>query len=208
MIDKLRNLFATKYKFGAEELEEFMNSLYKVTYKKGEMIVSNGKELDALLLIESGLIRSYMYNEDGNEITFGFFMEYYWVTQQTILSKGSIIKNTIQDKTNMEVMEDVTAYAISIEDYRHLISKYIRVDKYNQGIYMNLAIQLRDSYIDLITYSAEKRYERFLAQYPNLESRISQKQIATFLMMTPEHLSRIKSRRYHELKNKVYEGLN
>ena len=96
---------------------------------------------------------------------------------------------------NIDALEDTVVLQISHDD---LISLYINAPKFDRifrVLIENGFIHLQERLIQNISSTAEERYQSFLEFYPHLNNRLSQVQIASFLGITPEFLSRLRNTR-------------
>lgn len=195
MLDVLRKIFIEKYEFGIIELNDFEKSLEKVKIKKGKELIKPGQLFKNIYIVEKGLCMSYSFDEAGNKTVIDFFDEFWWVTD---------INSVYANKPSLyyiEVMEDMVAHSISIEDVNRLRKLHPKINNLFNKMLVDLALHLKERYIQRVTMTAEKRYKAFLDFYPTISLRVSQKLIASFLGVTPEFFSKMKSDMYKELKH-------
>lgn len=154
--------------------------------QKGELISSIGDDTSVAGLVLSGLARSYYVDDGGNDITRGF------------APVGSICMDEgffgYEERICMwEALEECTIMFVRTEDVRALLTEY--------PSFKDFWIMLLESAIRYKIYrengflleNAAERYLHFKKLYPDLYDKIPQKHIATYLGITPETLSRIKS---------------
>ncbi|VBB06926.1 Hypothetical protein LUCI_2168 [Lucifera butyrica] len=152
-----------------------------IHYKKGDMIFS---ENNGFLLL-SGIIRGYYLDMDGNEVTNMFIIE-------TMVYGSQFLTTDKPHVCNFEALEDCTAVPLNSA----AIAEYIRTDHGWQMAYINMLEEalkgkiLRE--ISLVTKTATERYLDLKKQYPNIEKRVNQVHIASYLGITPVSLSRIR----------------
>jgi CRP-like cAMP-binding protein len=130
----------------------------------------------------------YKIDDKGNTHVLQFAPENYWIVDIGSFhgAKPSVL--------NIDALEDTVVLQISRED---LISLYIQAPKFDRifrVLIENSFVRLQERLLQNISSTAEERYLTFLEIYPHLVNRLSQVQIASFLGITPEFLSRLRNR--------------
>lgn len=144
---------------------------------KGQMLQSVGELNSKVYHVKSGLLRSYSIDKKGKEHIFMFAPE------------GWIIGDNVPPHEPCVLFIDV------LEDAQLLVAeKNIEKEVDAKKLIRRLEV-LQKRIIQLMSSSAIERYEDFIQTYPNLSQRISQKMIASYLGVTPEALSKVKSGR-------------
>ena len=160
-------------------------SRFKV-YSKGEIIARTGDKATTAGLVINGVIRSYYVDAEGNDITQYFASEANWC-----IDSGMIGFDEMQ--ANWEVLEDTTVMLFDVKDMKRLI--------YSDECLKNVWISALESGMRYKVYrengflieNATERYIAFQKRYFMLSKRVPQRYIATYLGITPESLSRIRS---------------
>jgi len=170
-----------------KEQENKFCSLISVKHiKKGEKFLSEGQSARTIAFIKSGLFRYYYIDNKGNEFTKGFFVE-----NSVLISYSAILEKrssyfTIQALENSE---------IEIIDYIKSQKLFTEHPCWNSFLVVQLQKALKmkvERERELLLFDAKQRYRAFLQQFPNLEKRIKQHMIASYLGITPQTLSRIR----------------
>ena len=158
------------------------------TIMKGECFIIAGDLNYNIAIVLKGLLRSYIVNDDGEEQTVLFVPE-----RKNAGSSQTIIRNKPSYENIIALENTIIAFA----DYR----------KFNTLAHNNLALlQLQNKmFKELLAFtidhnwshlvlSAEDRYIKFCKDFPKLEQRVTQKDLASYLGITASSLSRIRAR--------------
>lgn len=174
--------------------ERVADIFYTKTFDKGEYLITSGDIDSRIVFILSGGFRHYFIDENANERTTDFcvageftgVVDVFWGKQSP--SRDSIVAFE-KSETVFTRIEELESLLNSNPSIQSLFCKVIVT-------YCQIKHERETS---LLTTDLEKRYESFLLQYPHLSGRIPQYHIASFLNMTPETLSRIRSSRYNKM---------
>ena len=169
-----------------EEEAKLCGIVVSENLKKGHTFIREGDVPQKFAFVSNGLFRYYYVNEKGNEFTKGFFPEHNFITSYTAMVRRKPSYYTVQ----------------ALEDASLLVVDYHRWQNLYRGhtCWMNLLfVLIEKGYMkkearerELLIFSAEERYRSFLSEYPDLEKRIKQHLIASYLGITPVALSRIR----------------
>jgi len=153
------------------------------TVKKGEIIQRNGELHSKIYFVKEGLLRSYAIDKKGKEHIFMFAPEGW----------------TVADSQPPEVPTDL--FIDAIEDSSIIVREKNPAAETNntEPLIKRLAV-LQKRIIMLMGATALERYHDFIATYPDISQRVPQKMIASYLGVTPEALSKIKSDRIRKKK--------
>ena len=180
--------FASRLNFTIddESLEQFASLLIRREVSKGETLLAEGQVARDMLFVEQGLIRQY-YFKNGTDITEHFSCEW-----DIVYCFESMV--TRQPTTLMiEALETGVVYRIPFDELMNLCQRSQPI----MGLYCRL---LEDGLLESLRKcdvqrfeNARERYENFVRQYPEAARRASGKHIASYLLMTPESLSRVRA---------------
>ena len=170
-------------------LYKLLRNLSSKTFDKGEIIISEGDKNNSVFYIRKGLVRSFLINEKGEEITFQLFAE-----KQIFGNVHAILFNE-PSKFTFETYEKTKVYFSDFKTFQDLNTTNSDFLKIDNGVFgrqiLKQAFQRIDSFVFL---SPEKRYNQYLKDYPNIINRVPDKYIANVLGITPVSLSRIRQR--------------
>jgi CRP-like cAMP-binding protein len=173
-------------KYSAIFKEELKKLFEPKEYSKGDFLFKQGELCRHLYYIESGLVRIYYFSSRGKEITVWFSAEN---TIVTAIDSFYYLKPT---RDYCEALEDLVLYAISYTDLEALLNnkKGAQITFY---ILYEVARKMT-ALIDSIRFqTAEERYKSLTDNYPSILQRASLGQIASYLGITQETLSRIRA---------------
>ncbi|MBE8712129.1 Crp/Fnr family transcriptional regulator [Sphingobacterium hungaricum] len=185
------NAFLThlkKYGYISDELEEAINQRTKrVVRQKGDYFLKQGQVVSSLFLIEQGLIRAF-YVHQGREINLWFGFENYVL--------GSILPVYFNEPSfeNIQFLEETTLVYISSSDLNELYDSYREMNLIGRKMAEEICKILEKRALSLQIESAEERYKTLLASDPEAIHRISLGNIASYLGIAQETLSRIRGK--------------
>lgn len=172
-------------KIPSEIVEKAANMITSRVISKGEVIVHVGDMQKEVYFIKSGLLRSYYIDINGKDVTRFFIKE-------DSLCCTEILFNQEPSKRCIEALEDCSVLAINGSEFKELIGahKYC-IEAYIKMLECSLRYKIeRES--SFLLKSATERYLDFKRMYPQLEGRVNQMYIASYLGITPVSLSRIR----------------
>ena len=166
--------------------EEVKKVTIKKTVSKGDVIVNCYDRCDSIYFIEKGLVRGYYINED-KEITNWFAQEEEFATSFYAFITKKTTNETIQ------ALEDCSLIEIPFSVLQNLYTNFHETERLGRIITENYYIKLEERILSLQFKTAKERYQKFAASKPSLLQRASLGQIASYLGITQETLSRIRA---------------
>ena len=163
-----------------------MNQIRTVT--RGEVIQRQGDEVRFFFKVHSGLLRSFFVDEMGKEHVFLF------VPEDWIVADLDAIGFDLPCALSIDALEPSRVEEVPFKKGE----KSILDAKSGQFEFMRLmrrAGSLQRRVLMMMSTSALERYEYFLKTYPELSPRLTQKQIASYLGITPQRLSKLRAER-------------
>jgi CRP-like cAMP-binding protein len=186
--------FTEKYIHLTEEERAFFHSLLKhKKVRKKSFLLQEGAICDFEAFILKGCIRSYYLDKDGVETILLFAVEDWWVSDLTSFSERT------PSNLFIETIEDSELLTIDYASKKHLFEKVPAFEHmFRLMVQRSLSVLQRRFYAS-ISQTAEERYLQFLENYPQIAQRVPQHQIARYIGVSPEFLSKVRSTMY---KNK------
>lgn len=179
--------YLSKYISITSELEQAINdSAFIRSYSKGTLLLEEGKMSNECYFIIKGCIRSF-YMKDGEEKTTEFYTEEQAVTP-------SVYGQKIPSEYYIECIEDTIAGVGTPELEVEMYQKFPQIESLNRALGEAIMAKYLDTFAEFKMASAEERYLNLLKNRPDLIQRVPQHQIASYLGIKPESLSRIRKR--------------
>lgn len=172
----------------AEELA-FTGLLIPKKFRKRQFIVIAGEECRYEYFVNKGCVKQYYIDNKGQEHILAFAPEGWWTGDMY----GFI--NNQPALTTIEAIEETEALALEKHAFEDMLLKIPKLERFFRIILQRAMVSNQRRIIGNMSQSGAERYASFVQQYPSLEQRLSQRQIAYYLGITPESLSRIKAAR-------------
>ncbi|BAV06414.1 cAMP-binding domain of CRP or a regulatory subunit of cAMP-dependent protein kinases [Filimonas lacunae] len=171
-----------------EEQDYFISILTYKEIPKKTTILAEGQYCNQLSYIHSGALRSYCLDESGRESTIMFAVADWWLTDMYCFL------NEKSSMTFIETIEDSIVFNISKDHFDELFTVIPAFERFFRILMQNAYTREQLRTIENLTLKAEERYFRFLHKYPQIATKLTQKQIASYLGITPEFLSGIRKK--------------
>lgn len=175
-----------KYGLSASESEQLLAQMERLTYRKGEHIVREGERNSSLYLVAQGIWREH-YLRDGVDISLWFASE-----GDTLFSSWSYVADR-PSLTSIEAMSDSTVFRISKQKMETFFASSIAFANIGRIIFERQFLDMENWMINGGAAQAKQRYLALLEQNPELLQHVPLKHIASYLMITPQSLSRIRA---------------
>lgn len=171
------------------ELKNFSSKARKLELKKGELFVKEGEVCQQLLFIHKGLFRYYLLHE-GNDFVKDFAID----TQNPFCTAYTSFMLQKPSEIWIEALEHSLVWSWDKSDVLSLFKNHPLWVRFAKLMADQLFYRKEKKEIELLKCSAETRYLHFLVDFPGVSQRIPQYHIASYLGITPESLSRIRSK--------------
>jgi len=163
------------------------NSFPIKTFKKGTYLLKEGQIAQEVYFVIEGCVREYKLGE-GEERTTAFFTE-----NQSVANFDSLA-NQRPSQQNFVCTEDTRLAVLNGEKEKELYQKFPRFEKFCQSGMEKMFGEKQIQMTEYIALKPEQRYLKLLNDRPDLLNRVPQYQIASYLGIKPETLSRIRKR--------------
>jgi CRP-like cAMP-binding protein len=170
----------------SQDLQTIYDAHQKVTFHKGDFLLSKGQVANKYFCVEHGLIRSYVYDYDGNDITTGF------IGKNEIAIDVVSLFHSIPTVEYFQALTDCECYAINLEQFQLLYHSIKGLNEWGRAWMSESLFKLKQRTISMITESAGTRYNMLQAEHPEILQQAPLKFIASYLGITDTSLSRIR----------------
>ena len=185
---ELTNFIKKNIDIEDEDLKVVLSYFKPIKKSKNEILLSNGKNSQVSYFVKKGCLRIYYIDEEGKDITRYIAFENQFATELV-----SFITNEPAQE-NIQVIEKSELLYITHDDFRTLIKTIPKwKDFYNiylEKAYVNSSKRL----ISFTTLDASERYKQLFKINPNIVRRLPNKIVASYINISQETLSRIKSK--------------
>jgi CRP-like cAMP-binding protein len=170
-----------------EEWEAFANILTAKTLRKKDMLLEGGQICNSIGFINSGVMREYAF-ENGKESTVDFITE-----NQFIVDFQSFLRG-VPSRQYLEALTDVDMLLFKKDAINAVYDKYKIWERFGRLIIEHVFCAMEEKRKKIIATTHEEQYHDFASAYPAVVQQVPQYYIASYLGLTPEHLSRIRKR--------------
>lgn len=151
-----------------------------------EMLICEGEIVDKIVWVKTGILRSYFLTENGEEHTYCITFDESMMTAMTSFISGQPSKENIQSIGKTEL------YVLYKTDVEKLCNNDITWTNFFKQLLEEQFIELEEKLFDIQRLEARDRYLKLLQHYPHYIQYIPGIYLASFLNITPRHLSRIR----------------
>lgn len=193
MFSKYKDFMQKYISLNSKDWDTIKSKLKIEYFKKGEIIHNIGDVSSKIMFVNSGLARTFILDENGKDNTWAihFNDNNSYMTNLFIGDYESFINQT-QSKLAIDALEDCEVVVLKYEDLEFLYDNTKMGDRFGRLINQEAYTYLHNSIIIRQTKTAKERFENFISETPYLLKKVPQYHIATFLGITPQHLSRLK----------------
>ena len=185
-MDGLITKFCTRYNFSKADALYLISQMEVMELKKLDKIIEEGKLNSSLYLVNDGLMRGYSMI-DGIDTTMWFASE-----GEIVFSVWSYVANKFSHIT-IESLSDCRVYCVSKTKLEELFNSSIAFANLGRKLIEQHCLSVEDWLIDWEKPTAKERYLALLDQTPEIIMQVPLYQIASYLRITPQSLSRIRT---------------
>ena len=187
MENKFINYFSRISPLSKEESQAIAASMSTKTYKKGAFLLKEGQKSVNTYFILEGCVREFV-TIDGEDKTTNFFTEEQWAISLNDFS------STDRSSYNWHCVEDTTVVEGNEQQAQELFKQFPRLETISRTIMEAAFAEQKKVLTSYLTDSPEQRYLKLVKSRPELFQRVLQYQLASYIGVKPESLSRIRKR--------------
>jgi CRP-like cAMP-binding protein len=184
----LEDIIQSIYLLPEQVLEEVLGHFQHSEYPKNYFLLKLGKPCKHIWFMTQGAVRYFYTNDQGKETNTWFSLDTH------IITDAPSLVNQTPSQESIQLMEDSELYSIEYANIQTLLQNhhsfalwYIRL------VELHYISQIEDRIADLQFLDAKERYQKLLNLCPDITNRISLGNIASYLNITQETLSRIRA---------------
>ena len=189
---ELFNRFLTMHvEMSAEDLAVFNAKCDIVEFPKGEIIMKAGEPQQNLYFISKGLVKNYIETDAGETKIYNFRTEGMQATGYAAYN----YKDNFKAFVNVQCIEDCIMVQIPFLVIKYVIENIKSGERLGRNMAEAHVVEMLNYIIERDSKSILERYNNLAEKYPNIHNRIPQRMIASYLGITPVHLSNLKKSR-------------
>ena len=169
-----------------QTIEEIVTHFQSLEIVKNDYFIKKGRICNNYLFLESGFIRAFTFDTEGNEVTTEFYSE-----NQIVFEVGSFFQKT-ESKENYQALEHCFGWYLTFDQLQMLFHSLPEFREFGRMILVKGYISFKHRTLSLINESAEQRYESLIKTRPVIFQKAPLKYIASYLGITDTSLSRIR----------------
>ncbi len=168
--------------------KQLINEYFKPRlYRKRQYILQQGDVCKYFNFVVRGCLRMYKIDDKGVVHILQFASENWWIND------NDSFHSNLPSELNIDALEDTMILQINLQDLTYLYKKSRKFNLIFRVLLEKAHTALQRRLLLNISSSAQEKYKSFVKNYPHLLNRLPQTQIAAYLGITPEFLSKIKS---------------
>ncbi len=184
----LRQFIQSVISISHEAMDRITAEFTEIHISKGGFFLNKGRLSDKYLFLDSGFLRAYTNDENGNEVTTAFY------GSRTVVFEVYSFFNRVPSKENYRALCDCYGYFITYEKLNNLFHSLPEFRDFGRAMLVKGFVALKERMLSQVSETAEERYKRLLQTNPEVFQYAPLKDIASFLGITDTSLSRIRSK--------------
>ena len=170
------------------EKDYFISLLEYKKIKSKQFLLRAGEICKSSSFVISGCLRGYTVDKNGFEHILTFAPQDWWIGDMYSLLTQK------PGNLNIEAMVDTEVLLLSKKDQEMLYEKVPKFERFFRIIIEKSLISYQQRLMDNLSLTAQERYLKFCTTYPTIINTLPQKQVAAYIGVTPEFLSKLKAK--------------
>jgi CRP-like cAMP-binding protein len=170
-----------------QETTFFTSLLHPKKIRKRQYYLQEGDVCKNLAFVTKGCLRSYNVDQSGHEYIIQFAIEEWWISDMNSFRMQQ------PSTTNIDALEPTEVLLLSKDDLERLLTEVPKFERFFRILAENAIVAHQNRIHENIALYASDRYTNFVSRYPKMAQRLPQTQIAAYLGITPEFLSKIRN---------------
>ena len=182
----LKTFFNKLTPISPESWDKFSALFTIKALKKGDYFISDGQTAKEIGFLESGIIRAFYRSDEAIE-----YNKHFFINPSFIGGYASLITKT-PNQINQQALTDCKLQVALYDKIQNLYQTCPDLERAGRILAEQFFVQKEQREIEIVLLEADKRYQIFQKDFPELEQQIPQYHIASYLGITPTQLSRIR----------------
>jgi CRP-like cAMP-binding protein len=187
MFEKLKESIQEHVSLTDEEWELCKNNFRPKRMLKRQFLLQEGDVCRELAFVEKGALYSYTVDSKGNQHVIRFAFDGWWMANLQSFFTGN------PTTLNIEVLEDSELLMLDRKNHKKLLDEIPAYERYHRIILQNAYVALQQRAENALGLTAEEKYARLIEQNPEFLNRVPLNLVASYLGVSPETLSRVRS---------------
>ncbi len=175
-----------------EKAKQISQHFNEKLFLKNDYILKEGTVCRESHFIEEGLVRGYVVDLDGNEVTTHFYSNPIFANDFLSFFKR------VPSKINLQTLSNCKTWVISYDELQQCFHTIPEFREFGRMMLINSYSRLQNRMLGMLQLSSEQRYEKLIKTHPEIFQNTSLKNIATYIGITDTSLSRIRKELLHK----------
>ncbi|MFN8248121.1 MAG: Crp/Fnr family transcriptional regulator [Ferruginibacter sp.] len=183
----LKAFFTNTGFVSSNKTDEIITVFAERVILKNDYYLKYGFPSDEYLFLESGFMRAFTFDTEGNDVTTAFY-----ASGNVVFEVSSFFNRTIS-RENIQALTDCRGWSITFEQLNSLFHNIPEFREFGRGILVKNLTTLKQRMLSMINDTAETRYDALVKGNPEIFQHAALKHIASYLGITDSSLSRIRA---------------
>lgn len=184
--NKLIQYIERHVKLSKEKQQIVVKAYERRVLKKKSLLFEQGKRCDTEAFVLSGTLRVFYVDSRGHEHVLNFALPDWWVGDITSLTEGT------PSMISVQALEDAELLVIDPINKEKLLREVPELERMFRIILQRHLVSFQRRFLSAVSETADVRYQNLIEKIPSIEQLVPQHQIASYLGILPESLSRMK----------------
>ena len=199
--DIFKRFIGSFVEMSESEMSTFIQLCDRVDFSKGDLIIKAGEAQNNLYFITKGIVKNFIVTDSGEMKIYNFRLEHMTVTGYAHYN----YKDNLKALVNTQCIEDCIMIKVPLATIHYVINHIKFGERLGRLLAEAHIIEMLNYIINRDSKSIIERYDLLEIEYPNIHQRVPQRIIASYLGITPVHLSNLKkSRNISNLQTNIY----
>lgn len=187
MFEAFEKYLKEKADLDAEELNAVRAVAIERRIRKRQYLLQEGDVCHYNCFVVKGCLRMYSVGDDGAEHILRFAVENWWISDRESYNNGT------PSKCNIDALENCEVILIDKPDFLHLLTTIPKFKSFVDTLLARSFDAVQNRVMGAISYSTEEKYQNFITRFPDVFNRVPLHMIASYLGVSRETLSRVRS---------------